>query len=352
MKISRYFNLLLLLTISVSWPFQAQQINDGAVTFNSFPIERTITSLNSFSLTESQIDKMTIYNDSILMFVTMSSSYKFLVYDILNEKELGYAVKSGTKNNEVMGFISFGAFGSDFWVYDMIKSKVILYDYNSLLTNTDQGVNTYQIDKFYYSTQLINKQTMLVSGDYDSEYWFSIYDLSNGKIREDLVPYVRNNSDTVSKAIKTAYESFLYVKPDKSRAVLAARYADRIQIVNLDTKESKVIKGPDNYDPDMVLMKDNLGEEIYTRGPNTQYAFVSGTTTNKYIYLLYSGNNHNGTHRWYGKYIYKYDWDGNPIERLELPEYTLDFAVTSGDRIIYTYDPEDEVIKTGELGLD
>ena len=97
-------------------------------------------------------------------------------------------------------------------------------------------------------------------------------------------------------------------------------------------------------------MEDHLGEDVSARGPQTRYAFVTGATTDQFIYLLYSGNNHQGKYRSYGKYIYKYDWEGNPIERLELPEYTRDFAVTSDDRIIYTYDPKDKVIKKGVLG--
>ena len=99
-------------------------------------------------------------------------------------------------------------------------------------------------------------------------------------------------------------------------------------------------------------MKGYDDANISARGNDTRYAFVRGKTTNEYIYLLYSGNNHEGINRSYGRYIYKYDWDGNPIERLELPEYSRDFAVTSDDRIIYTYDPKDKMIKKGKLDLD
>lgn len=332
---------------------QKSSLDAWSTTFAKFPVNKSIELEEFFSISDFSVDRFNIYNDSLLVIKIANESNNLIKYDLVTQKAIGEFVKSGRKSDEVLGFMRYDYYANDIWIYDIVKSGLMIYKYSTLYDSSFKQSRFYKLPDNYYDVQLLDSNTLLTSGNYNSPYWLEEINLLSGTVEKQYVPYSETWPDqSVTKAEKTAYESFLYVKPDKSKAVLAARYADRIQLVNLSDGSYKVIKGPENFDPDLIVMKGYDNANISARGNDTRYAFVRGKTTNEYIYLLYSGNNHEGINRSYGKYIYKYDWDGNPIERLELPEYSRDFAVTSDDRIIYTYDPKDKMIKTGKLDLD
>ena len=349
MKFLTFLKLLLIFLVINSCNSQAQEINDGAKIFTKFPLERKVKSKDFKSLKNYSVDRMSLVRDSVLLLLTANMTNQILFINALDSAEMGHMIKSGRKKGEVMGFFSYGVIEDNLWVYDIVKSKVVTFDFKSLLNQSTRVDTIYDVNKNYYAAQLVDKYNMIATGDYDSAYWLSLYNLPLGEVTNQFAPYT-TGSEEVSKTTKTAYESILHIKPSRDKCVMSARYSDRIQILSLDNKSSKIILGPENYEPDVIVMEDHLGEDVSARGPQTRYALVTGATTDQFIYLLYSGNNHQGKYRSYGKYIYKYDWEGNPIERLELPEYTRDFAVTSDDRIIYTYDPKDKVIKKGVLG--
>lgn len=75
------------------------------------------------------------------------------------------------------------------------------------------------------------------------------------------------------------------------------------------------------------------------RTDETRYAFVNGAVTDKYIYLLYSGKLNSGIHPEYGKYIYQYDWSGDPIKKWVLDREILSLGLSHDDKTLYAYDP-------------
>jgi hypothetical protein len=164
-----------------------------------------------------------------------------------------------------------------------------------------------------------------------------------------MAPYSADSSKPYTVPQKMSHESFLFLKPSKNKCVLASRFTDKIEIVDLNSRKSTIIRGQDMFEPDMKVMTKGNGKKIAYPGQDSREAYVRGQVTEKYIYLLYSGNLPGGKNLFYGKYIHVYDWDGKPVKRLELDNYTKDFAVAGNDSLLYTYDPKSKIISVAKL---
>lgn len=323
--------------------------------FLKFPAEIQLAESDYLNISQLHPDGMMLY-DSILFIRNFtkndpSAKFHFSLLNLNTRSFMPGLLQYGRKYGQVMSFLSYGASDGYLWSYDIIKDKLILAKLDSALSGQPGGVSEVRIPTFYYSIQLLNDTEIIASGDYESNYKVYQIDLTTGKIKKQMAPYAADTAMKFPAVKKMAYESFLFLKPSKDKCALACRYADQVEIIDMGTQQSKIIKGPENYEPDVAVMEGPGGKEVATRGSDTRYAFVKGKVTNKYIYLLYSGNNHEGEHLFYGKYIYVYDWNGNPVQKIELKSYVLDFAVTADDTQIYTYDPASKHLRVANLKL-
>jgi hypothetical protein len=253
---------------------------------------------------------------------------------------------------QALSFLSYGIENGMAWVYDINKSAIIFSNVDQYKsTDSSNGGAPKPVPGFYYSVQLLNDSSLIGSGDYDSplDYKIAILNLNNQSIERRLIRYSQDSSSPYNRQRKMAYESFLFLKPSKNKCVLASRYSDRIEVIDLDSSKSKVVVGPEGFEPNMIVMTGSDGKKLSARSHDTRYAFVRGKTTDKFIYLLYSGDKDESEHAFYGHFIYVYDWNGSPVERLELSKPVLDFAVTSDDSMIYTYDPVSKTIRSGNI---
>lgn len=342
--------LPLFLFFSISCNLIAQK-KENSIIFDKFNSEKKINLKSSNGFENLNAEGLALYHDSILIVRNgaNTSKYHFSIFNLKSQKFLANAFEIGRKENQSLAFLSYGINADKIWVYDIIKEKVLTLNLDSLLNYNTININEFSNPNFYYSTQLIDPITLLGSGDYDSDYWLAYVNLNNGDVIEQLIPYAQDTLSNFKRSEKMAYESFLFLKPSKDKCALAARYSDRVQIVDLKSKESIIIKGPNNLEPKVLVMKGNDGKELSTRNHETIINFVKGQVTDKYIYLLYSGDNDNGIKSFNGKAIYVYDWNGNPVRKLILNDYVLDFVVTSDDKNLYGYNPKTKTINTVSL---
>lgn len=320
-------------------------------TFTRFPAEKLLEETEFLKINSLSPDGLSLYADTVLFIrnTARSSKHHFSLFNLKSKGFLHSSLEVGRKPGQSLSFVSYGIANGYLWVYDVIKDKIILTRLDNVVRGKIDSANESPISTFYYAIQLLNDSTIIASGNYDADHKVFQLNLSTQQIEKQLAPYSTDPATPYSRAQKMAYESFLFLKPSNDKCVLACRYTDQIEIVDLSTQTSKIIKGPESFEPDVVIMKGNDGKELSTRGSDTRYAFVKGKVTNKFIYLLYSGNNHESEHLYYGKYIYVYDWNGNPVQKIKLKDYILDFVVTQDDSIIYTYNPDSKYIMTAKL---
>jgi hypothetical protein len=315
-------------------------------TFASFPVERQLTGKLYWKSKDPTIDGLDLYADSLLLMRHKSGHpAHFSLMDIKQVTYVATAVPVGNQYGQSTGFISYGLRRNNLWVYDLIKDKVIVHNLSNTTPDKARAVREAPLPVFYYSVQMMNDSTLLGSGDYDSPSKLSLINLTTGQPTTQLAPY----DPSWSRAKKSGYESFLFIKPSADKCVLACRYADQIEVVDLSNQQSIIVNGPENYKPDVMEMTGNDGKELSARNGHTRFAFVRGKVTNQYIYLLYSGNNHESSHHSQGKYLFVYDWKGKPVQKITLSSYAVDFAVTSDDATLYTYHPSSQTIEIASL---
>ena len=319
--------------------------------FTKFPVERPLAETNYFKINNLPVDGLCLYADSLLFIrnATGSSPNHFSLFNLRRQSFLSAHVASGGKYGQATSFISYGVSNGYLWAYDIMKDKIILSDLDQVLYGKNNPVREMAVPSFYYSIQLLNDSGIVASGDYDSDYKVAQLTLSTGHIEKQIAPWSFDPKAPSPRARKMGYESFLLLQPSGGKCALACRYADQLEIIDLDFRQSKIIKGPENYEPAVMVMKGNDGKELSARNSDTRYAFVKGKVTDQFIYLLYSGNNHNSSHLYYGKSIYVYDWNGNPVQKINLTGYVLDFVVTKDDSLLYTYDPASNYIQVARL---
>lgn len=348
---STFILLYIILILIFSACASKVSTNEKAIVFNKFPTETKLNETNYFEAENMMVNGLLLYQDSLLMLrnAANNSKWHFSVLNLNTKLFLPSVLESGRKQDQAMAFLSYGVSDQNLWVFDIIKNQILITDLDSIAHGKSKFKQNLDMPVFYYSVQLANNHELIGSGDYDDDYRLTKTNLLTGEKLKQLGSYNTDSTNHFTRGQKTAYESFLFLEPSQNKAVLAGRYSDRIQIFDLNNGSDKVIKGPENYEPEVLVLTGGDGKEISTRGQNTRYAFVSGKTTDKYIYLLYSGNNHESQHLHYGKYIYVYDWKGNPVEKITLSDYALDFVVTHDDSKIYTYNPKSKHIKSANL---
>jgi WD40 repeat protein len=326
-------------------------INENAVSFSSFPTEQTLTFTTVANIPQLKPDGLLLYKDSFLLIrnAVNSSTFHYTIFDIISKKVIGDVLGAGRKPGQALGILSSGIIGNNLWVHDLIKNKINFCNIDSSLAGKPVAGTEFEFTHFYYSIQILPDSQVIATGDYDSPYKIAITRMDENKQLKQILPYPPDSLSGHPRADKMAYESFLFAKPSGDKCVMACRYSDRIELLDIRTGKSQVIKGPENFEPSIVIMKGNDGKELGTRGPESRYAFVKGKTTNKYIYLLYSGNHDDTEHLYFGKYIYVYDWDGKPVKKITLQDYVLDFAVTQNDTELYSYDPVTKNINLSKL---
>ncbi len=336
----KYFYLLLFFAHTVVC--HGQKAIDR--TFDKFPIEKKITTQSFFKIPDTALFNLKLYNDSLLVARVDYdySDYHFSIYSLKNKRKVASKVRVGRSPGESSAFLSHGIFGDKLWVFDLMKGKIL---YTPISDSKSAYSEISMPYRHYYAVQPLSEKILIASGDNDSPFRFDKIDLEQEKIAESFFPYPEN----YPLAQKEAYESFMFKQPDGNKFFLANRHADYLELYDLDTKEKKVMYGPEGFGPSMSLFRDENGQEHMEINNETRFGYLQGNVTQKYMYLLLSGNYREPDHKTFGKSIYVFDWDGNPVKRLNLKDEIVCFAVSSDDLTLYVYNPATGNIETSKL---
>lgn len=305
--------------------------------FDEFPVKLEAKFDKVFSA-PNNIVGLNIYEDSLLLIRNHKTyHHHFSLYNIGSKKKQGDVLGSGRAKNQSMGFISNGLQNHLLWVNDIIKEKVISMD----LRDTS-AIRQLPLQQFFYSVQVPDSDLILASGDYNSQFKLFKIDIKNGQLIDSLFQYPSN----LKKADKMDYESFLFSDPSANHAALASRYSDQIEFFDINKRKSKVISGPENFVPELGRVKQG-GFPISSRIAKTRYGFLGGKGKSKLVYLLFSGNNHNSKHEFYGNRIFVFNWQGNPIADIHLDRYIIDFDISADGKTLYAVDGvKNEILKS------
>lgn len=311
---------------------------------SKFPKEQSVKSQNIIQI-ENSIASLHL-QDSFLVLRHMQNSYDHLLSFVdLKNYAAGIAfdkIKFGGDPGEVLSPLSCGLYkDSLFLVQDISSGKVVVYNLGTKPNNNGGTAYTeFNLPKFFYSICLLDTGfNVIANGDNASLKELQKIDLKKGAITSEFGEYTSPPKTQSALEWKNKQESFLFMKPDGNKLVSAGRYTDQIELFDLTQhKKLKTVTGPDNFKPELGYRSVGGFNKII-RNNKTRYAFLGGATTDKYIYLLYSGNKCDGPDQFYGRSIFIYRWDGTPVERLNLDKLVSSIAVSKDNKELYAVDP-------------
>ncbi len=220
-----------------------------------------------------------------------------------------------------------------FHIVDVVSQKVSIFNLDSLLNfKDDYSPSQFKLPDgmmnfspltngsyvFYNSFFLDNKQ---YSNQNDQIF---LFDIRSEKLHIENFKYFTPN-------VSSAY---VLVSRDRDRIFIADGHKDVIDIYNKELQHIQTIKGPDFFDPQVFLRFSN------------QISFMPGTedggyypcySTKDFVYLIYRGPKdlHNPEIEWPPVEVFKFDWNGNPIDRYVLDRFIYTISVSSDEKEIY-----------------
>jgi hypothetical protein len=340
-----------LFTFSIlSCPAQAVILSDTTI-FQKFPDEKAISFEPVFPIKNDFERSIFLTDTSIVIWsLNMNRGYFFRNYSMTGKLSSTGYIKAGTGFGKVAGALSGGSYKGIYWLHDVSMKKLVVATPSENSADADTVLlQEYAMRDFYFATALLDNQQLLGSGSYDAKSRMVKINLQTGLSFRKYSAFANPPENVPDNSWKQSFESFLFTNPDGTRAALACRYTDQVEFIDLVTQQCRIVKGPENYPVAFNTINVN-GMDMLERTAETRFAFTSGTTSDKFIYLLYSGNhevegagNLNST----GKIIYVYDWEGRPVRKYTTSNFISCIAVTPDDSLLYAYDTDTKnIVKT------
>ena len=161
----------------------------------------------------------------------------------------------------------------------------------------------------------------------------------NGQLKESLFEYPYR--DNTERQLKPKLRSLAYrgpadKKPNEDSFVQVMSNSDMIFIYQTINNKVEVKEIINSY-PTYKTEEDETGYSVPISA-HTPHCYLDVATTNRYIYLLYSGKTYadKGMDSFYGEQIFVYDWKGTPICKLDLDLSAKLICPSPDDDFLYT----------------
>lgn len=322
----------------------AQQSTDTTI-FSAFPSTSKLK-LQPIFRQKKIVARRLFLSDSSIYLWNRDGAQDYFFYRFSPEgKQLpGTFIKGGTGAGQVYGAMSGGVLHGMLWTHDFVLNKLVT-------ASADNRIKEYNVTPSFYSVQLIDSTRLLGTAPAGSTARLEMLDLASGAIVQQYGSLGTPPPGTPEGAWNQAFESLLLLSPTGNKAVAACRFTDRIELFDLTTKKSTLIKGPENFEVAFKPIK-VAGVYMMERVTKTRFAFISGYATDRFIYLLYSGLQHETPHHSDAKYIYVYNWQGNPVKKYLLNNYVMSIAVSAGNHWLYAFDAASGALLKATINLE
>jgi len=310
-------------------------VSNNTKIFSKFPVEEKIEFEKLVKFHYGNPREM-IAIDSTLIFANYINGQDYYLHNYslsLGKFDKPY-IRKGRSSNEILGLASIGYHNNYLWLNDFTAKKMMLLDKDKVIKgDLDDFIKfSFKTNQNYYSI-LIDSLKIIATGNEASKFKIEIIDLPTGNVVEEFGALKSYSKDLPFPVIAQASITKTFLKPTKNKIVLAYIHTDIIEIFNLNTKKSTSLQGPEKFDSYFTFYGDRWFETEKTR-----VAFIGGTATNKYIYLLYSGKNFSDKNAFKGSDIFVYDWEMNPIKKIKLNTEVYQICITDNDKTLYSYD--------------
>ena len=314
-------------------------LTNNPILFSEFPREDTLSFKNIYNFKEGNPKEFRLIDSNLVIFNYERNAQFFIYnYSLKNGNLSKGFIRKGKGPGEAIGAFNFGINNKSLWIHDVTLKKILVTNIEKIISNTTSpAFEEYPINDFYFKIDFIDSVSFFSVGAPNSSYKISKINLRSNSEAESFGSFKVLPPSIPIDAVKDAYLSLIYSKPSGDKIALPYIYTDVLEIYDIKSHECIAVQGPERFDVDFTVGKNSRGTFFMENTRKTRKAFLKGAVTNKYIYILYSG--HSREDDWnVSKYIYVYDWDGNPIKKLVLDRFVPLICVTENDKVIYSYD--------------
>lgn len=329
MKKYYYFLLALLLIL-----LHSCNENDSTIKIKKFPEEIKLTSKPlPYSGTHKAFDIHLLKDDSLALFFTIyDADYCIRIINLNTLKLISSAGKIGKGPGEIInpGYAYIDKLNNNIWVSSGGKFYLMKFPVDSIISN----------DNYIPATKVnLNEFIINYTIDNDSLKFYNVLD-------KEKILYKRQkgeNKGIIDKALMSTnkMEEFTYnfsnfrLHPSKEKIVLAYLNIDLLIITDTIGNVIRKITGPNFINP--LKNKNSF---------TTTYQDIE--VDDQYIYCLFSGKDkfmkdENGRSiRIDSKSILIFDWNGNPIRRINLDRSLFRFDIDKKNNRFLAYSSEVE----------
>ena len=313
--------------------------------FVELDIQETPNILKGTILTFGELVNPTkmVYQEPYL-FLVDSRAYKR--FHVINIPENKYIVNKGTPGKgpgELLSLFSVDVFDNKLWGFDITLSKFTSYSLDSLSSPTygyDEEIYFKGKANQTYGPTWIDNNTIVSTTFSDSKNRLIFTD-SEGAVIKERFPMFPAPSDNIPQTIHNlSFQSVLKVKPDNSKVIVVNRYADLIEIYDLQNDTMKRIKTHGNFDPVYKIMNVD-GNAVMGQDDQMRFGYIDVTVSDTKIYTLYSGRIRGEGKANYADIVCVFDWDGNFITSYKIDNRAIAIALKN-DREFLTIEQDNQ----------
>jgi hypothetical protein len=280
-------------------------------------------------------------NNSSLIVFDYHSGNSFTIFDLQQEKCIG---RFGTIG-QGPGEIPLGCYGylndSNFAIY-YYTGLIAKYPVDSLRTNIHfkpLRLAKYEIAETQFSCIIpVNDSLFLGAGVYQSKFQFALFNEKNEVIDVNLEIY-NAKDDNFNKFQKDLSNQGRFQKhPNQNKFVYTVNNSSNIDFVEVLDDKIVCIKSIRLRDPKNIPLQNGDWNSVLP-DKNNPIGYIDISTSNKYVYTLYTDKKlvkDNGEGNSFSSdIILKFDWDGNPVKILRLPQEAYYITVNEKFKKIY-----------------
>ncbi|SFU05025.1 TolB-like 6-blade propeller-like [Algoriphagus locisalis] len=267
--------------------------------------------------------------------------YYFKVFNVMEEKFEGNLGKIGEGPCEI-GFPTFiQAIPNNLEDIGLVLKSNFGYQEMSLLsfdeseeTNCKNGIEKIAFDFMNYVK--VADSLFVGTGIFQKKYAsFKIGEQSYEELAIDY-PYLSPEMKSIPNSIPMSQQGKFRIKPDGTSLLFTHSSNPFFDILEIENNNITLKFRMEGEAPDFIGSDSPKSMSAVMTDEN-KYGFVGSSTTDDFIYLLYSGKTRIQENENYANEIWVFDWDGNLIKKFLLDQEVNQIAVSSNDEFLISY---------------
>lgn len=274
------------------------------------------------------------------------------IYDISTKKLIDSFLAIGNGPNEVLiiGNVQYIPQRGVLLVADLFKRKLLSYNLEHVLREGDlkpeviyerDEASTLMFDKLYAG------KDFFIAESRDPKGRVLLLD-SAGREKAYYLPYpdkekVDKNLGDINHA--DLYASAVTVSPALDKVALATYNAGIIDICKLDKDDVVPLWNYTEFYPQGIKLMPMGKKMVVAYTPKSRNGFTNISSSNKYVYALYSGKLSEDPSYPYGNEVYVVSWNGKKTSKIILDRQINRLAVDIKDEYIYGITKEMDIVR-------